>query len=75
MLKNAYFVGDLARLHGIQPWQVRRAIQRAVANGVMAEPARVGISRVFMDCQLPIVEAALRDAGYLASPHPEPVAG
>jgi hypothetical protein len=57
----AYSIGDVARYHGVAPWQVRRAILR----GYLREPARIGPFRVFTPQQLPEVREALIAAGYI----------
>ena len=60
-------IGDAARRiadktqHPIDPWQIRRVITR----GLLPEPDRVGAFRIFYDDDLPAIETALRDAGYL----------
>jgi hypothetical protein len=61
-----YTIGALA-LHfskagcPVSPWQIRRTIER----GLLAEPPRVGAYRVFLAADLPLIEKALRKAGYL----------
>jgi hypothetical protein len=45
----------------VHPWQVRRAIER----GLLAEPPRLGAYRVFVADDLPRIERALREGGYL----------
>jgi hypothetical protein len=45
----------------VSPWQIRRTIER----GLLAEPPRVGAYRVFLSADLPLIEKALRKAGYL----------
>jgi DNA-binding transcriptional MerR regulator len=54
-------IGEVAKRFGCQAWQVRRVITR----GLLAEPSRVGVYRVFFAEQLPDIEAALRQGGYL----------
>jgi hypothetical protein len=54
-------VGRAAEALGVQPWQVRRVFDR----GLLPTPARVGQYRVIPADSLPLVEAALRQAGYL----------
>jgi DNA-binding transcriptional MerR regulator len=54
-------IGDVARRLGCQGWQVRRLFQR----GLLPEAARVGAYRVVSERDLPLVEKALREAGYL----------
>jgi DNA-binding transcriptional MerR regulator len=54
-------IGAIARHFGLSTWQVRRAIER----GLLDEPPRLGAYRVFTAEDLPRVEAALRNAGYL----------
>jgi hypothetical protein len=69
MSPSPYFtIGAVARRFACQPWQVRRAIER----GILDEPPRVGAYRVFVAEDLPRIEAALRQAGYLSgaeAPH------
>ncbi len=55
-------IGAVADHFGVRPWQVRRVIQR----GLLREPERVGTYRIFLPRDLRRVEAALREAGYLA---------
>ena len=58
---------DVARLfcergYPLKPWQVRRIYE----SGRVAEPAvRMGAYRIIRPCDLPYLEAALREAGYL----------
>jgi DNA-binding transcriptional MerR regulator len=54
-------IGKVAIHFGVPAWQVRRVITR----GLVREPARVGAYRVFVDEDLPKIEAALKQAGYL----------
>jgi hypothetical protein len=54
-------LGAVARRFGCQPWQVRRLFER----GVLPEPRRVGAYRVVAEEDLPAVEQALRQAGYI----------
>jgi hypothetical protein len=54
-------LGDIARRYGLQTWQVRRLYERRI----LPEPARVGSARVVHPDDLPKIEAALRQAGYL----------
>ena len=56
-----YTIGAIARHFGVDVWQVRGAILR----GLLAEPPRVGIYRVWVESDLPRVRAALVAAGYL----------
>jgi hypothetical protein len=62
-----YTIGKLASYFRLHSWQVRRAIER----GFLAEPPRVGAYRVFVAEDLPRIEAALREAGYLTEAKPE----
>jgi hypothetical protein len=54
-------IGEVAAHFGVAVWQVRRCIER----GILAEPARLGVQRVFFRRDLPRVEKALRAGGYL----------
>jgi hypothetical protein len=54
-------LGDIARRLGIPAWQVRRVFER----GLLPEPARLGRWRVVYPDQIPALEAALTEAGYL----------
>jgi len=55
-------LGDVARELGIQLWQVRRLYER----GLLPEPPRVAGARVVRREELAKIEAALKEAGYLA---------
>jgi DNA-binding transcriptional MerR regulator len=61
-----YSTGALARFFGVAVWQVRRLVER----GLLPEPPRVGMYRVFLPEQLPIVREALIKAGYLQAEVP-----
>jgi hypothetical protein len=65
-IKRVLTLGDVARLHGLPVWKVRRLFERKL----LAEPERVGRFRVIAATDLPNVESALRDAGYLLSSAP-----
>jgi hypothetical protein len=54
-------LGAVARRHGIPGWMVRRVYERKL----LPEAARLGPWRVVYPDQLPALEAALRQAGYL----------
>jgi DNA-binding transcriptional MerR regulator len=54
-------IGEAALRLGVRPWQVRRVYTR----GLMPPAARVGAYRVIPEQDLPKVERALRQAGYL----------
>lgn len=61
-------IGQIARHFRCLPWQVRRVFER----GLLPEPQRVGAYRVVGAEDLPLIEKALRQAGYLkeeAAPH------
>jgi DNA-binding transcriptional MerR regulator len=60
-------IGAVARQFGCHPWQVRRLYER----GLLAEPARVGAYRVVTADDLPRIESALRQAGYLPQRGPD----
>jgi hypothetical protein len=53
--------GDVARRYGIPEWKVRRLFER----GLLPPAARIGAYRVIAAGDLPAVERALCDAGYL----------
>ena len=62
MLDHPYLtIGEVATRVGCQNWQVRRLFER----GLLPPAHRVGAYRVIAVVDLPAVEAALRDAGYL----------
>jgi hypothetical protein len=46
----------------VRPWMVRRLFERKL----LPEPTRLGPVRIFDESDLPVIEAALRAAGYLA---------
>jgi hypothetical protein len=54
-------LGTIAKRYGIPAWMVRRIFER----GILPPAARVGIWRVVAEADLPRLEAALRQAGYL----------
>jgi hypothetical protein len=54
-------LGDIARHHDRPVWMVRRVFER----GLLPEPARIGGYRVVPLTDVPLVEAAMRRAGYL----------
>jgi DNA-binding transcriptional MerR regulator len=56
-------LGAVARRYGCPTWQIRRLYER----GLLPPAKRVGAYRVVAVSDLPLVERALRDAGYL--PH------
>jgi DNA-binding transcriptional MerR regulator len=64
-------VGAVAKHFGVHPWQVRRVYER----GLLPPAARVGAYRIIAVADLPLVEAALRQAGYLAAESEVPCAG
>jgi DNA-binding transcriptional MerR regulator len=55
-------VGDVAARCGVTAWQIRRLFER----GLLPPAARLGPYRIIAEADLPKVEAALREAGYLA---------
>jgi DNA-binding transcriptional MerR regulator len=61
MQASIFTVGQVARHHGCQPWQVRRLFER----GLLPPATRVGPYRVVSEADLPAVGDALRAAGYL----------
>ena len=54
-------MGVVAKHFGVQQHHVRRVFVR----GLLPEPERVGAYRVIHEADLPAVEKALRQAGYL----------
>jgi hypothetical protein len=54
-------VGEVADHFGCLAWQVRRLYE----SGRLPEPERVGSYRVIPVAELPAVEQALCDAGYI----------
>ena len=54
-------IGEVATRFGLQMWQVRRLFER----GFLPEPDRVGVNRVVPEGDMPKIEKALREAGYL----------
>jgi hypothetical protein len=62
MPRHSYLtLGTIARRYGLPVWKVRRLWER----GLLPPAQRVGAYRVVAESELPRVEAALRDAGYL----------
>ncbi len=55
--------GVIARRLGIPEWRVRRLFERRI----LPDPPRIGGYRAIPAADLPIVERALRRAGYLSS--------
>jgi hypothetical protein len=55
-------VGAVARYFGCRTWMVRRLFER----GLLPPAPRMGPMRVVSECDLPVVERALLNAGYLA---------
>jgi len=58
---NVLTIGAVARRFGCTRWQVRRLFER----GLLPPAPRVGAYRVIAADDLPVVEEALRRAGYL----------
>jgi len=56
-------LGVVAKRFAQPVWKIRRLFER----GLLPEPARIGSYRVISVSDLPLVEQALRSAGYLAS--------
>jgi DNA-binding transcriptional MerR regulator len=59
--KLAMTLGDVADHFGCEVWQVRRLYERHL----LPPAARIGMYRIVDPDDLPKVEAALREAGYL----------
>jgi DNA-binding transcriptional MerR regulator len=56
-----YTVGQIAARYGVPAWKVRRLFER----GLVPQATRVGAYRVVPASELPVIEEALRRAGYL----------
>lgn len=56
-------VPEVAKHFGCAPWKVRRLYER----GVFPNPKRAALTRLIDEADLPKIEQALRDAGYLKS--------
>jgi DNA-binding transcriptional MerR regulator len=54
-------LGAVAARYGVAVWQVRRLFER----GLLPPAERIGAYRIVAEADLPKVEAALREAGYL----------
>lgn len=66
MAKNqrAYSTGEVAKLYPpVAPWQVARLFER----GLVPERQRLGRYRIITEDDLPEIERALREAGYLVT--------
>jgi DNA-binding transcriptional MerR regulator len=63
-MQDSHFltIGTVARRYGCSAWQVRRLFER----GLLPPAPRVGAYRVIAASDLPLVEKALREAGYLS---------
>jgi len=59
-------LGQVAQKYGCQAWQVLRLFTR----GILPEAARVGRARVVHVGDLPAVEKALRECGYIGQDAP-----
>jgi DNA-binding transcriptional MerR regulator len=58
---NVMTLGQVATQFGVRTWQVRRLYERKLLPPAL----RVGQYRVVPEADLPLVEQALRTAGYL----------
>jgi hypothetical protein len=56
-------LGAVARHFGCQTWQIRRLFER----GILPPAPRAGAYRLIAVRDLPAVEQALRDVGYLSA--------
>jgi DNA-binding transcriptional MerR regulator len=56
--------GDVARRLGVPAWTVRRLYER----GLLPPAARFRTYRVFTEADVPKIEKAMRQAGYLPRP-------
>ena len=63
-MQNPHYLalGTVARRYGCPTWKVRRLFER----GLLPPAPRVGAYRVIAAGDLPLVERALHDAGYLS---------
>jgi DNA-binding transcriptional MerR regulator len=61
MQETPLTIGAVAQRYGVPSWQIRRLFER----GFLPPAARVGTYRVISLSDLPRVEKALREAGYL----------
>lgn len=61
---KTYSTGDAAKRLGVPSWKIRRLFER----GLLPPPQRAGHLRVIEASDLPKVEEALRQAGYLKQP-------
>jgi hypothetical protein len=61
MATSASTLGPIARHFDVEVWQIRRLFERRI----LPEPDRIGNYRVIPAEQLPLIESALRQAGYL----------
>ena len=58
---RTFTTGQLAEHFAVRPWQVRRLFE----DKLVTPSARVGAYRVVAEADLPVIERALRDRGYL----------
>ena len=70
MLITQFTLGDIGRRYGLPIWKVRRVFER----GFLPEPARVGAYRVLTEDDIPDLERALVQLGYLDSEDADHVA-
>jgi hypothetical protein len=63
---GVYTLGRLARRINCPAWAIRRLFER----GLLPEPGRIGPYRVIAEADVPVIEAALRAAGYLPATTP-----
>jgi hypothetical protein len=56
-----YTVGQIAARYAVPAWKVRRLFER----GLVPQATRVGAYRVVPASELPVIEEALRLAGYM----------
>jgi DNA-binding transcriptional MerR regulator len=61
-MSTPFTIGTVAHRFGVAAWQVRRLYER----GILPPAARVGAYRVVDPADLPKIEAALRETGYLS---------
>jgi hypothetical protein len=60
-MQRTFTTGQIAKHFGVDLWQVLYALRR----GRLPKPVRVGIYWIFVEADLPAIEAGLRKAGYL----------
>lgn len=60
-LKGFLTLADVAQRLRVRQWQIRRLYGRKL----LPEPPRLGQNRLYVEEDVPLIEAALKEAGYL----------